>query len=138
MMNDATMEENRVFCKVIVRQHDVVNAESTMHVALTRITIELVLPIKLSTNSLSWICASDEYSFQYEADVSPYLHPGALITLSPRYKFPQLGKTYNWNLFHQQDLDSEPLHQDDLTLCLCVCVWGGGGDRFTNSEGTYD
>jgi hypothetical protein len=99
MMNDATMEENRVFCKVIVRQHDV-NTELAMRVALTRITIELVLPIKLSTNSLSLICASDEYSFQYEADVSPYLHVGAIITLSQRNKLLQLGKAYNWNLFH--------------------------------------
>jgi hypothetical protein len=86
MINDATMDENRVFCEVIVRQHDV-NAELVMRVALTKITIELVLPIRLSTNSLSLICASDEYSFQYEADVSPYLHAGALITLSQRSKF---------------------------------------------------
>ena len=81
MMNDATMEEKREFCKVIVRQHDV-SAELAMRVALTRITIELVLPIRVSTNSLSLICASDEYSFQYEADVSPYLQAGALITES--------------------------------------------------------
>jgi hypothetical protein len=32
MMNDATMEENKLFCKVIVSDHDM-NAESVMHVA---------------------------------------------------------------------------------------------------------
>ena len=32
MMNDATMEENKLFCKVIVGDHDM-NAESVMRVA---------------------------------------------------------------------------------------------------------
>ena len=44
---------------------------------LTRITIELVFPIKLSTKFLSLICASCSYSFQYEAEASPYLLVGA-------------------------------------------------------------
>jgi hypothetical protein len=73
MMNDATMEENKEFCRVIVREDD---ASSKLPSPLTRITIELVLPIKPSTRFLSLISASDAYSFQYAADVSPYL--GAL------------------------------------------------------------
>jgi hypothetical protein len=48
---------------------------------LTRITIELVLPFKLSTRLLSLIFASDPYSFQYVADVSPYL--GARVDVLP-------------------------------------------------------
>jgi hypothetical protein len=32
MINDATMEENKLFCKVIVRYHDL-NAKSAMRVA---------------------------------------------------------------------------------------------------------
>jgi hypothetical protein len=35
--------------------------------------MEFVSPVKLSTYFLSLICASDSYSFQYVADVSPYL-----------------------------------------------------------------
>jgi hypothetical protein len=31
MMNDATMEENKLFCKIVVREHDV-NAKSAMGV----------------------------------------------------------------------------------------------------------
>jgi hypothetical protein len=79
MINDATMEENKLFCTVLVGDHDLNQGCAP---PLTKKTIELVLPIKPSTRFLSLISASDPYSFQYEADVSPYL--GALIALSQR------------------------------------------------------
>jgi hypothetical protein len=34
--------------------------------------MEFVSPVRLSTSFLSFISASDAYSFQYTADVSPY------------------------------------------------------------------
>lgn len=44
--------------------------------------MELVSPLKVSMNFLSLISASDAYSFQYAADVSPYL--ATWIILSQR------------------------------------------------------
>ena len=91
MINDATMEENKLFCGGIVRTDHVngpLNANQHCESSLTRKTIELVLPIKVSTRFLSLISASDLYSFQYAEDVSPYLGAmpvvGALITPSQR------------------------------------------------------
>ena len=77
------MEENKVFCRVVVVRDHGANANSAMNVRpLTRKTIESVLPFKLWTYFLSLISASELYSFQYVSDVSPYL--GALITLSQK------------------------------------------------------
>ena len=72
MINDATTEENKLFCEIVVRTHDV-DANQRCELPLTRKTIELVFPIKLSTRFLLLISASDLYSFQYVEDVSPYL-----------------------------------------------------------------
>ena len=56
---------------------------------LTRRTIELVLPIRLSTRLLSLISASDPYRFQYVADVSPCfgVYLGPLIVPSQKEKY---------------------------------------------------
>jgi len=47
--------------------------EVEIGLGLTKKTIEPVSPLKLSMNFVSLISASDPYSFQYVADVSPYL-----------------------------------------------------------------
>jgi hypothetical protein len=83
MINDATIEENKLFYWIIVRTDDM-SANQQRESRLTRKTIELVLPITVSTKFLSLISASDLYSFQYADDVSPYLGAipvvGALFT----------------------------------------------------------
>lgn len=63
------MAENRVFCKIIVRDLEI----RDVWLLLTKKPIELVSPLKLSMNFLSLIFASDTYSLQYVADVSPCL-----------------------------------------------------------------
>jgi hypothetical protein len=69
MMNDATMAENKVFCKITIRDLEI----SEVRLLLTKKPIELVSPLKLSMSFLSLIFASDTYSLQYVADVSPCL-----------------------------------------------------------------
>jgi hypothetical protein len=66
------MVENKLICKVTVRGY---SGTQNMQWAssLTMTTLELVSPFKFSTNFLSLFSASDVYSSQYGADVSPYL-----------------------------------------------------------------
>jgi hypothetical protein len=102
MINDATIEENKLFYWIIVRTDDM-SANQQRESRLTRKTIELVLPITVSTKFLSLISASDLYSFQYVEDVSPYLGAmpadvlpdlGALIASSQNLKFHLLVNAY--------------------------------------------
>ena len=80
MIKDATIEENKLFYRIFVKDHDV-NESPDQRCAwpLTSKTIEFVLPIKLWTRFWSLISASVAYSFQYVAEVSPYL--GAMAAL---------------------------------------------------------
>ena len=52
MMNDATMEENKVFCEAIVRDYDG-NLYPQCASLLTKKTIDSVLPFKVLTRFLS-------------------------------------------------------------------------------------